>query len=220
MMKCKFCKSEFKTETRFKKHQCELMKRHSVKDTKTSLAAFMMWTEFKKRHHLRAKPNYDGFLKSKQYKAFIKFQLFLEQIQPLNQEKYFDYLIDNNVPFYKWTSEEFYLKWVKIWVAKETPDQGVSRSIGYLLTWCIEQNIDPHDWSTVLSPNRLSVWIKSGKISPWLVFLSRRANLKLKDIPDHEQHKLEEVINPLYWRMRLKDTNTGTLTKDLEDAGF
>ena len=225
--KCEYCKLTLKTESGFEKHACQNKKRFlKMKET---MPAYIMWTMFMKHHGLYRQYNVDNseqakmkaFARSNQYLRFVKYQKWVEKIDPVDPMEYFQYLLDSEVPFKRWRNEEFYMQWMKKWVFHEEPDAAVTRTIVQIMEICRNNDIDIHEYQEALTPNRMALWIRSGKISPWFIFLSDKAKTLFAQIPEDEIGRLEDMINPTYWKMKMKKfPETNELKQQLQKAGL
>jgi len=221
-MKCDFCKKEYKREEAFEKHICEPKRRWNQRHDQIGMMAFELFSEFKKFHRIRSKKDLQTvFLESKQYRAYETLAKFFMTINPLNINEYFSYLMRSGAPFRKWTSENHYFKWAHEKIMTEDSDIAVSRSIETLQEYSIEHELELQEVCLNLTGHRLCLWLRTGRISPWFVILCSQTENLLGKLDQEELDSIKELINPLYWRMRVKsDPKVPHLKKELREAGI
>jgi len=221
-MKCEFCQREFKHEKRLESHLCEPKRRYLNKDTKVGQMAFELFSRFKTFHRLKSKKDpFTEFLGSKQYRAFETLAKFFLKTNPLDANEYFDHLIKSSIPFRKWTSDDYYSEWARVKIMEEDPDTAVSRSIQTLVEFAREKGVQVSDVYEHISGNRLCLWLRTGRLSPWFVILSKNPSNILDKLDNEMLSSLEDLINPLYWRHRAqKSAVAGQIQRDLKEANL
>lgn len=220
-MKCNFCERTFTQPKRFASHMCETKRRFIEKDSRAGQMAYELFQRFQKFHRIRQtkKDPLMTFLNSRHYRAFKTLAEFFLQTKPLDTNEYFEYLMQSNTPFRKWTSEDFYSEWVRGKIMMEDADSAVARSIETLLEFASERGISLNEVYHHLTGNRLSLWLRTGRISPWFIVLSKDPTILLDKLEPEMLSSLEDIINPLFWRMRYqKSIDAGRIHSELQKA--
>ena len=170
---CEFCKRSFAKEISLVSHSCEKKRRWFTKDEPHVRMAFLAWNQFytlssigKKSEHL----SYLNFMNSRYYTAFVKFGKHLRDLNPIDPEKFIEYVIKNNIPIDKWTHDFVYEQYVRERVRKESPENALERNIKLMNEWATDQNEKWYDFFRKVNTNQAVAWIMNGRISPWILY--------------------------------------------------
>jgi len=193
---------------------CEPKRRWLQKDEKRvqiGLYAFQRFYKLSAGH--KKDKNYDDFVKSSFYNAFVKFGSFVSNARPLYPDKYIDYVVTSNVKLDHWCRETMYEKYAIELIRKEGVETALERSIKTMSKWAEEKNSVYTHYFNYASTNRITWDIKDGKISPWLVLNCNSGKQALSNFNDEQLNMLAAVLEPSHWAMRFKRQ-----TKDVDFA--
>ena len=171
---CEFCKRRFARERSLVNHSCEKKRRWFQKDDPHAMIGFMAWgrfyelTTFGKKADF--KNSYRNFIDSQYYNAFMKFGRHIRDLNALEPAKFIDYVIKNNLPIDKWTHDFVYEQYVKELTRQETAEQAFERNMVLMNEWSMQTGEKWSDFFRNVNPNQAVIWIKNGRISPWLLY--------------------------------------------------
>lgn len=204
--KCEFCLRSFQRENTFLTHMCPKKQRWLDKDNRIDKLAFMTWLRFYKKVTPNAKrePDFRKFIDSRYYNQFIQLAKFIFQDGFIDSEGYVDHLISNGVHMKDWTTESEYNNHVKKYLLNESPHNAITRSIQYIQTWCNDTGFNLTDFFANANTNQQVQAIRTGKLSPWILYISANGN-KLLERFDSSQFKLmNDILDPVQWKLRIK----------------
>ena len=153
-MKCKYCNKEFKSETNFKKHSCEKMKRfYSLNHIELSF--FKNFQKLKKEEtEIEIMFRY---IHSKYYKQIHDLSIWCKDMNVIDPTEYFIFLLRNNIHAKKWANEDTLKTFLYDYLRQELPIIAIQRSKEYL----DKNNLNLDN----ISSPRLYLALKNGFIS-------------------------------------------------------
>lgn len=156
--KCQCCNKSYKTEKGFNNHICENKRRY---DSLINTNHFTYWLIFKTVYKISINKDIEkekiNFISSAQYKAFIKFVNWCNDIQVLDINSYFEYLKKYNIPLKLWCNDGFYKKYLSEYIKNEPLANAIERSLTSLKIYDVSIE--------TISQNRLFLLLLSGQIS-------------------------------------------------------
>lgn len=171
---CEFCNKNFSRESSLINHSCEKKRRWFDKDSKHSRIAFNAWNRFYQLNKFNMDPNYStnfkNFMNSKYYNAFMKFAKHICDVNAIDPVKFIDYVIKNNLPLDKWTHDFVYKQYVDNYIRQESAENALIRSVNLINDWSQETGKPWNEFFKTVNTHQAVMWIKSGKISPWLLY--------------------------------------------------
>lgn len=210
MFKCKFCLKEYKREKTLFSHVCEQKRRYQARNDKTVQIALDTYLKFYKLTQRVGKvKNYDDFVKSPYYTAFVKFGSFCINTNVISIPRYTTHLIKDSVRLDDWTSDKCYSTFLQNYIRNEDVDHALTRTIEYSIKWGKEKEMNSHDLFRYGSMNRVCQALIDGKISPWVLYLSSSGNQFLEEV---NLSYIYDIIEPDYW--------TNKFEKNKDDVDF
>lgn len=202
---CKYCKKAFSSEKVLASHMCVNKKRFIEKDSMSSRMGFRVFQRFYDITTVSKNPkSIDDFIFSKYYMSFVKFGRYLIENPPPNTDLFVEFVIKNGVKMKDWTSVTVYDAFIVDWTRKEPVDAALERSILTISDWCEEKQTPIHNFFSDVSPNQASSFIRNGKISPWVIYLSKTAENLLSRMNEEHINIIKNVIDPKYWNSYIK----------------
>jgi len=202
---CQFCGSKYMQEKTLAVHMCEQKRRHFAKDEKHVVVGY---TAFNKFYQLTQKQGqnktYDEFARSPYYNAFIKFGSYVHNIHPLYPEKYIEYVIKSGVKLDHWCKDALYEKYVLNLIHTEAVETALERSVAHMEEWAQENNSSWNHYFKYSNTNRSVFDIKDGKVSPWLLLLSKTGKEMLTSLRDDQLSAISNIIDPVVWSKKFK----------------
>lgn len=198
---CSFCNKEFVKETSVASHMCKMKKRHFDKDTKLCRLALRAYVKFFTVHYpYREKPTYDQFIKSQVYDAFVRFAKYVLDIDATAPDDFIDYMVKSGVGIDKWCSDAHYEKFTNHLAMIESPDRALERTFLLIQQWAITNNQNSKDFFRMISPARGAMWLRNGRISPWVILNCTTGAELIGKFSDEQILMVSETLNTRVWR--------------------
>ena len=192
--KCEYCKKSFQKETTLLAHSCEKKRRWQNKDNQDVLVGFASYDLFY-RIEMQSKPKeYKDFVDGQYYTAFVKFGAYCINTKVIDQEQFTRWLIKNEVKLKDWPTDKMYLLFVQDHCKRESVERALERFV---------ENASTTDYFDTFweSANGYLIadWVEMGKISPWLLISSDRAQTALEKMPAECMTRIANCIDAEYW---------------------
>ena len=192
--KCEYCNKSFKREGTMLAHSCEKKRRWQQKDDKEILAGFSAFDLFYRISMGSKGKDYKSFVDSQYYTAFTKYGNWCYNSNVIDIEAYTRWLINKEVKLRDWASERFYLMFIKDFVKRESVERALERFVEYAIATGYFEEF----WERA-SGYLIADWIEGGKISPWIIICSQRAQSALSNMPSECFERIANCIDADYW---------------------
>ena len=197
---CQYCNKEYKNESGLLAHSCSKQQRFLAKDEKSVRIGFLAYQLFYKISFNSKKiKDYSDFSKSHYYIDFCKFGKYVTNINAVEIEDFIRFLIKNTVPLKLWCQDEIYFIWVRALMKKESMETALERNILLMEQWAKEEIENWKDFFKKVNIVLAIRWIKSGRISPWLLYNSLTGHLLFDRFSEKDLKLVEEWLDPTYW---------------------
>jgi hypothetical protein len=161
------------------------------------------------------------FIDSPFYVDFVKFGNHLDSLRPIYIEKYIDFVVVNSVKLKDWTKDFVYDLYIENLIKTEPADKAVERSVSTIAEWCEKNNIEFNNFFNVVNANEASFIIKTGKISPWILYLSSTGGNLIDRFNEEHGKIVGEIIDPGFWMRKFKKSEEVDYIKSLlEQSGI
>ncbi len=192
---------------------CEQKRRFTNKDSKYVRLGFLAYNRFYEISQAvgSKKRTYESFAKSSYYTAFTKFGKYIIDVNAIDPEKFIDFVITSGVKLDKWCSDAVYETYIRELNKKETAERAVERGILLMQQWGMENDRPYNVFFRGISKPRAIHWIKSGRISPWIIFNSTSGSELLNSFNDHELNLINEYLEPTFWSRKFQVRNEDVL---------
>jgi len=203
---CGYCKKEFTNERILITHMCAIKQRYKDKDTWVSRYGHKLYNRFYKLCTPTSpkEKTFDDFAQSKYYIAFVKLARYIQEIKPIDKDRYADWLFMNNVKEKKWCDDKTYEKYVIDLLQKETVDRALERSIAQMDEWATENETNFTQFFYEVPPPLAVDMIRYGKISPWVLYLADSADALWERLNTEQGEIISESIDPKVWRKKFE----------------
>ena len=192
--KCEYCKKSFQRESTLLAHSCEKKRRWQAKDNQDVLVGFASYDLFY-RIEMQSKPKeYKDFVDSQYYTAFVKFGAYCLNTRVIDQEQYTRWLIRNKAKLKDWPTDKMYLLFVKDHCKKESVERALERFVQSANT----TEYFSEFWERA-SGYLIADWVEMGKISPWIIITSKRAETAIGTMPSECVDRIANCIDADYW---------------------
>lgn len=220
---CKFCGNKFHKESTLATHMCVKKQRHLDVNTDGSrfgLRAFQRY--FTLMTNSKKIKTFEEFVDSPYYIDFVKFGNHIAMLKPVYVEKYIDFVMLSGLKMPKWTSDPVYELYVENLVKTEPATSAAERTVSTILDWCEKNSVEFKDFFSSISANVAAYLIKTGRISPWVLYLSGTGNELMDRFNEDHAKMIASVIDPGFWMRKFKkaDDDVEYIRTLLEQAGL
>lgn len=204
---CKYCGTKFHKETTLTTHMCVKKRRYMDIDTAGSRFGFRTFQRFYELTTQGKKlKSIDEFINSPYYIDFAKFGNHLALLKPIYIEKYIDFVIMNGVKLKDWSKDFVYETYVDDLVKKEPAVSATDRTITEIMEWCDKNGVPFNGFFSSISANEAAYLIKTGRISPWVLYLSTTGESLMTRFNEDHAKMIGTVIDPGYWKKRFRNS--------------
>lgn len=220
---CKFCGTKFHKETTLTTHMCVKKRRHMDINTAGSRFGFRTFQRF---FELTAKAkklkSQEEFINSTYYIGFVKFGNHLASLKPVHIEQFIDFVIMGGIPLKDWTDDRVYYLYIENLYKKEPAGTGTDRTITEIMDWADKNNTPFNDFFKTVSANEAAHMIRTGRVSPWVLYLSGTGDNLMTRFTDDHTPLIGTIIDPGFWMKKFKkDGEEVDYIRDLlEQAGL
>ena len=203
---CEFCKRSFAKEISLVNHGCEKKRRWFQRDEPHARLGFIAWSRFYELNSFgknkEFRSSYRNFIDSQYYTAFVKFGMHLRDLDAIEPAKFIDYVIKNNLPIDKWTHDFVYEQYVRELTRQESAEDALARNVLLMNSWSMQTGEPWTEFFRKVNPNQATLWIKNGRISPWVLYNADSA-VELFDRCMPEQLAIIKSCAPIGpWKIR------------------
>ena len=205
MHKCDYCGKSFKRESTFFVHQCEPKRRALQKNEKhvvTGYRAYNLW--YKLAMNSKKDKTYEEFCNSQYYSMFVRWGHYVLEIRATDPEAYLRWLVDNNIKDRQWTKDSTYDKYLADYTKKETVDRALERFVKHTEQWANTTGNHFSEYFEKAGHHVIYNDIRLGKISPWILFGSDKAQTVIETMPAEYITGITDTIDIRHWRQKLK----------------
>lgn len=197
---CKFCKKGFSSEKTLSSHMCVKKRRFTDKDTPGARLGFRVFQRFYELTTQSKKPKaVMDFIDSTYYNDFVKFGRNLVEINPLAPDQFIDFVIKNGIKLKSWTAPYVYETFLSEYIKKEPAEKAVERTIVEMDAWATMHDTEFKYFFRDVSEVEATYLIKSGKISPWILYLADSSELLLSRLNEEQGAIISTAIDPTTW---------------------
>lgn len=198
---CEFCGREFSRQNTLLTHTCEPKRRWQDKDKKPNVLGLSAWIQFYSKNG-KKKKDYDDFIKSPYYMAFVKFGIYCTNVNVFNISRYVDWLLKEKISIDSWNKDKHYTKFIIEYCRDENPFDAIARSIETSIVLAETNGIQTKDVLRYGNINSICYEITKGKISPWMLYHSDSGLNFLSNLDDTQRKMIFEYIDPEYWALK------------------
>lgn len=176
-----------------------------MRDEKWVQMGFRSYQRFYELSQNTTKPrSWEDFINSKYYLSFSKFGKYCHGMQVVMFSEYVDFVINHGLKIDAWTDDRVYELYIKEYQKKESIDAALARSIKFMEIWSI--NYDKHwsDFFRFAEKGLLTYWLKTGRISPWVIFNCDSGVGLLGTLSNEQMSIVSTMVDPNEWSQRLR----------------
>ena len=198
---CNHCNRGFVREGSLINHMCEKKRRWIIKDEKYVKLSFYAWQEFYRLNYSRKK-EYKEFINSQYYIDFVKFGRHLININVIEPQEFIIFILKTNIKLKDWCKDWVYDEFVRYQTERESPDKAVERNILLMQQWAIQYRVHWTEFFTEITTPLSVAYIKSGRLSPWVLYNSETGMDLLERMSDEELGIVSKYIDPKHWQKK------------------
>jgi hypothetical protein len=202
---------------------CVKKRRHMEIDTVGSRLGFRTFQRFYEINSSGKKlKSVQEFIDSQYYVGFVKFGHHLATLKPLHTDQFIDFVIRNSVSLKDWTKDVVYYTYLTELIKKEPADTAVSRTITNIIEWSEKNNTPFSEFFSSVNANEAAYMIKTGRISPWVFYLSN-TGVKLEErFTDDHKPMIRDMIDAGFWMKKFKkhDDDVEYIRNILDQSGL
>lgn len=205
---CKYCGKKFHKENTLSAHMCVKKRRYMEKDTQASRFGLRTFQRFYDLTMASKKvKTVDDFIDSPYYIDFAKFGNHLANLRPVYPEQFIDFVIKGGVKLKDWTKDYVYETYIEDLVKKEPPVSATERTIAEIISWSEKNNTNFEDFFKLISPNEAAYMIKTGRISPWVLYLADSGEILQNKFNEDHAKIIGDIIDPGFWMRKFKQND-------------
>lgn len=202
---CEFCKREFLKEKTVLSHICEYKHRWLEKDKQGSRIGFQAWLQFYTKNSTSKKNRtFEEFIKSAYYTAFVKFGTYCIDVKAINISRFVDWLLRDQIKIDNWCKDSVYNKFLGEYLRVEDAMDALARSIETTITLAQAETIQTHDVLRYGNVNKICYAITTGKISPWILYMSDSGTQFLSELTSDRIAMIGDYIDMQQWAIKFK----------------
>lgn len=215
LFECEFCGKKFVRERTLLNHICEKKRRWNQRDEKHVRLAFNSWLRWYQitgtNPHKKTR-TYSDFMKSKEYISFVKFGRHVTNTNLINPNQFIDFVIKNNLKLKDWTRDSVFEIYVKQTCRNEDVQTALERFVKLSEKWANEHDENWLEFFKQVNTNLALHWIRTGQISPWILYNAKTANQLLDRMNQEQLDYVNNIVEPNVWK--------GKMAKNKKDTKF
>lgn len=182
---------------------CPKKRRMAERDNLSSRLGFRVFQRFYELTTSQKTPkSFEDFINSQYYADFVKFGRYLGQRDAIDTESFTDFVITNGVKLRDWRKPHVYETFLQELMKKEPAERALERTILTLNEWAEENNTTYNKFFDEVTTTEATHIIQSGRISPWVLYLSEKAGNLLARMNSEQGQLIHAVIDPKIWQVR------------------
>lgn len=203
---CKYCKKAYRKESTLAAHLCEPKRRvQQEKETGVQLG-LQAYIRFYELTQGSAKTkNYESFMDSNYYNAFVKFGRHMVKIRAVNPKAFIEYVIKENKKLDHWCKDAVYEDYLYKYVRREGAQDALERALKEMQRYADEIDIDFEDYFRKGSAGKICQHISNGRMSAWVVYHCDSGINFLANLNEEHVGIVMPWIDPTHWQHRFKD---------------
>jgi hypothetical protein len=170
-------------------------------DNRENKLAYHVFEQFHSAHYSK-KVDYEEFMYSNYFDAFVKFANYMLRNNIVEPKKFIDFVIKHGIRLDDWATDVTYELYIRSFVENEPARTAMIRNIEFMRQWAEEEGAHWTEFFSKVSPGMAVHYVKTGRISPWVLYTLDSAQEQLLSRMSPEQLKLvTEQFAPLAkWR--------------------
>lgn len=204
--KCEYCEKKFLTKN-LPEHICVVKRRWLDRDLRVPTLGYKLYITYHGLTFRHAQtPTYLSFAqKAGYYNAFCDFARYLMDIEALDTKEFIRFLYRLKIPMKQWKHPIVYQEFLLHQSKNESSDRAVQRTMNLMKEWSIETGEPWNDFFRKVATPRATLWIKLGRISPWVLLTTDSGRSLLDRLSDEQRSIMEKSIDFEFWGRKLEE---------------
>jgi hypothetical protein len=203
---CEYCDKSFVREAAFEAHYCEKMQRKGFLETDLGKIAFIYYKEWLRLSKGAANVSAETFLGSRYFLSFVRFIKYSNKMLLPDALSFIKFMVSKDLlPLY-WCMDSIYIEYIQNLDKTYTPEQQVIVTKRTLFELADIFGCKPNEIFNYLQAGDCIKLLKTRKLSPWVLLLSKRfqAYITLKLSAEQRSIITGTVINPSLWKKKFE----------------
>lgn len=158
---------------------------------------FSFWYAYNAFAHKTKK--FEEFARSPYFKIFVDLVGYCERAGVTSAREYLRWLTDKRVASKLWMLDATLKAHRAELHKREDAVSATVRCVDRIVIWCGQRATDPSAFFDVIGPGELVQWIKTGKMTPWVLLISEQGESALAELSDEQMHALSASLDVGYW---------------------
>ncbi len=200
---CEYCHKPFSRETALINHKCKQMERYDKIKTpegQVALRAYQSWLKFQKR----PVPDVSTFANSATFIHFIKFGAWCVKAR-VDLDKYVRFMVKRGFNPSMWIREDVITSYL-VETDKDYFQEELMECINIMFDLADNFDVDVSDLHNTLTIDEIILLLKTGRLSPWVVFASSGFKNRIKnDATEYQMEEFNDCFDLSVWQQRLSN---------------
>lgn len=221
--RCGFCGRSFRSEGTLAAHMCEPKRRRKEQNSVSSRLGLALYQRFFELNSPGSRTKtFEDFADSKYYKGFIRLSRHLQDLRPIEQDRFVDWLFQNGIKEREWCKDRTYERYITDLLVKENTTRALERSIKTMERWAEENDSHFSRFFAEVSTNEATLLLRYGRISPWALYMASTADALWERLNEEQADIVGSVIDPKVWLKRFEKNREDCefVQEILNDAGL
>lgn len=200
---------------------CVKKQRDLDRQDKNSRMAFRVWLRYYELSMKQNNKTWDDFIGSQFYNDFLRVGKYINEVNAVNIPQFIDFLVRSSIPLKKWTHESVYETYIRELTKKETPDAAIERCLNLMQQWAGATGEHWADFFRKVGPAQATLWIKSGRLSPWVIYISGSSHELFDRMSSEQLQMVQSYLDPVFWSLKIDRHNDEVefFRRVLDEAG-
>lgn len=200
---CEHCHKPFSKETALINHKCKQMERYEkirTPEGQVALLAYQTWLKVQRR----SVPDLSTFANSATFTHFIKFGAWCIKAR-VNVEQYVRFMVNRGFNPSMWIRDDVITAFLSENDKQHFQDELLD-CVNVLFDLADAFDVDVSELYAVLTIDEIILMLKSGRLSPWIVFISSGFKQKIKaEATEEQMEEFNESFDVNVWQQRLNN---------------
>jgi hypothetical protein len=204
--RCQYCDKIFRRESSLAVHLCEPKRRYQERNeigTQIGLQAYLRFYEMT-QGSAKLK-NFDDFVQSPYYKAFVNFGRYCQNIRAVNIPRFIEWIIRQNKKIDHWCRDSVYTEYLADYLRRESVTDALARAVEHSVDWHERTKNPARDYLRYGNDNEICYAINSGRISAWVLYNCESGRGFLERINQEQIAMIWSVIDSDFWQKKFHD---------------
>lgn len=220
MFPCEYCGVVLKTQKGIDGHLCKRKK--LIRDAGPSgmvkaYELFDFWIRY--GGIARKSRTMDQFTNSPYFSLFVDLNNFVTR-EKISGKTYLKWLIDSKIKSHQWMKQEVVKAFTRHGATHGSLSETLVSSLKFMAKRCDEVGVDISDFFTSVGPSECLQFIRDGKISPWIIFLSPKSSSVLDRMSQEQANFITDFIDVEEWERKMATEKTEEAERILRELGL